>query len=222
MAVTSFSPAGLELYGRDFLKSFLHHCDLRIAVYTEGKNEGLPKSKRISYRNLWDVPGCIEFVSAVPPATNNYRMDANRFSRKVFAQLDALDKGVDQLFWFDADIVLRGRLDEAKLSNFVKDVAVAYLGREGFHLCSSFVGYNTRNPDLPTYAERMRSLYLGGGIFDLPGFTDCDAMENAMRGLSTRNICAGNHRATGPANVFDMYFPGHHKKGSRKFGEKGG
>jgi hypothetical protein len=220
VAVTSFSPDGFDLYGRDFLKSFLQHTDLSIRVYLEeppGKK--YPKNKRIEYRSLIEVQGFAEFMALAPASlSKGYRWNANKFGRKVFAQLDTFPQPFGPVYWFDADVVFQKKLDSRLLKRWIDEVAVAYLGRTDFHLCSSFVGYNMNHPHIDTYIARMTGLYIGGKLFDIKaGWTDCDAMEAAMEGLATRNICAGNPKATGAANVFDMYLPGHHKKGNRKY-----
>ena len=224
VAVTSFSPDGFDLYGRDFLKSFLHHTDLNIIVFIEAAQKKLPKNKRIAYRDLWDIPGCREFVETAPPGKLGYRWDSGKFCRKVYAQIEVISEAkTNYVYWFDADVVWQKKLEEKRLRGWLKTVAVAYMGRVGYHCCSSFVGYNLDHADLPRYVARMMTLYDGKELFsNKEGWTDCDAMAVAMAGLETNNICAGDPRAAHIANVFDIYLPGHHKKGTRKYGAKGG
>jgi len=220
-AVTSFSEEGFDIYGRTFLKSWLAHADIPIRVYieTDQPSKKHPKDKRIEYKNLMvDVPSCPDFIRDCPPVKGGYRFDAAKFCRKIYAQLDILSEPFDAVYWFDADVILQRKLDEKLLKGWIKDVAVAYLGRDGFHCCSSFVGYNPNHPDLIEYWNGLHKLYNHRTLFTLKdGWTDCDAMAKAMWGLATRNICEGNPAAKGAANVFDFYLPGHHKKGNRKY-----
>ena len=97
MFVTSFSQDGYKLYGEKFLLSFLAHSDESITVYYEDVPPPLT-DERIIYKNLFDVPGCLQFlevclrVPAFKGEVNgkvNYRYNIFRFSRKSFAQIDA-------------------------------------------------------------------------------------------------------------------------------------
>ena len=222
MFVTSFSPDGYALYGEKFLLSFLAHSDESITVYYEDVPPPLT-DERIIYKNLFDVPGCLQFlevclrVPAFKGEVNgkvNYRYNIFRFSRKSFAQIDAAQYD-DKLFWIDADVVLKDTLEIPEFDGKF----MMYLGRPKWHSCASFVGWDNTHKQANEFWSVYMQLYLSGQIFILPEWHDSFILDEIRNGLQleSKNLADGIN-IDGPFNVFDHVFSwGNHKKGNLKY-----
>lgn len=226
-AVTSFGPAGWELYAKRFLETYCQHVDMPIDVYIEGDEIPQFAHEKVTYRNLWAVDGALQFMrmSDFPAARGhewgdlskrNYRYDVNRFSRKSFAQIDAAKRVPSgMLFWIDADVVFSDKFDPP-----TEFECMAYLGRPEWHSCASFVGWNLDRPEARAFMEHYRRLYRDGDVFRLPEWHDSYVLD-WIRGQSkipARNLAEGLD-LVGPANVFDAVFApaARHLKGALKF-----
>lgn len=215
-AITSFSDAGYELYGRDFLDSWRQHASIPLTIYNEGN-----EYPGFENRCLWDIPGCQSFV-ANAPQVDDWRFDAKKFGRKAWAQLDALqEKGI--ILWFDADSIITDTIDEAFISNLIGPY-ISYMGRPDFHPCTSFVAWNTEHADHPKFFDLYKSMWHDYKVFEIPEWHDAFVFEwcRKQSGVASKNLCEGRKFRLRSDNVFDDVIPGHHKKGSRKFGAKGG
>lgn len=222
--VTSFGDHGYDVYGEKFLKSYHQHCDLPLTVYYEVKRS-FPKAKRMEYKPLSDVPGLVEFLSDPVVATNggkdpkDYRFQINRFCRKAFVQFHELEKG-GKFAWIDADVEFKGKADSVKIKNTIKDTYVAYMGRENFHPCTSFLGFDCNHADHDKFLEAYRHIYLSKEVFKLTEWHDAFVFNHVrlQTGVKSKNLCDGIMKAVGSRNVFDMVFPfARHKKGNRKY-----
>ena len=222
MFVTSFSQDGYNLYGEKFLLSFLAHSDEPITVYYEQTPPAL-KDERIIYKNLFDVPGCINFLdvaSRVPAFRGevngkvNYRYNVFRFCRKSFAQIDAAQYD-DKLFWIDSDVEITGT---PVIPDFDGHFMM-YLGRPKWHSCASFIGWDNTHEQAKEFWSVYYQLYLSGQVFILPEWHDSFILDEMRRGLGlkAKNL-AEKYTFDGPFNVFDHVFSwGHHKKGNLKY-----
>src|SRR3990167_8248083 len=115
MFITSFSPSGFDLYGDKFLRSFLEHSEEKITVYFENIKP-LIDDERIIYKNLFDVPGCLQFLETTHHlpifrgevnGKKTYKLDIFKFSRKCFAQIDSSEE--EKLYWLDADMEITSK-----------------------------------------------------------------------------------------------------------------
>lgn len=215
-AITSWSDEGYEIYGKRFLETWAEFVSLPLTVYTEGEKD-LP----VSTKNLWSIPGCIEFVREAH-GTDDYRFNSRKFARKAYAQMDAFEEG-GIVLWFDGDIEFSGKIDEAFIKNLIGPY-ISYMARQQFYPCSSFVAWDTNHEDHPKFVEEYKRLYDGRGLYKEKEWHDAFILDVAIKrsGVEAKDLCKGMDRAVRSANVFDMVFPGHHKKGPRKVGEKGG
>jgi len=224
--VSSFGPAGYELYGKRFLETFTEHHSAPITVYVEDDAQYLTHPQ-ITYRQLFDVPGCKEFLGALAfPAfrgqlwggKRNYRFDVYTFCRKSFAQCDAATEGGKWMAWIDADIEFSGTLPEPSGNSFMH-----YLGRPQWHSCASYVAWNLKHPMAGEFFKRYWAVYVTGTVFALPEWHDSfvlDVLRENMK-VPAVNLAEEIEGLDGPANVFDAVFPmGHHKKGNLKRADK--
>lgn len=221
--VTSFGPEGFELYGRRFLETYVEHVGLPIDVYIEDVKPDF-KHPLVTYRELLSVPGCMDFLrlSQFPAAQGhpwgenkyNYRYDAFRFCRKMFAICDATERQRGYLYWIDADVEFQGKFEMPEDFGFM-----CYLGRPEWHSCTSFLGFDTRHPQSQVFFKRLRAIYTTGSVFILPEWADPQVIDwmREQSGLPAKNLAEGLD-LKGPANVFDYVFAtAKHKKGNLKF-----
>lgn len=214
-AITSFGPEGYKVYAKRMLEDWVKYSSVPLIAYVE--EEG---NYPVESRLLWDVPNVKAYVQNTSPS-ENYRYDVHKFCRKSFVQIQALREFNEPVFWFDADIVLNGKLPN--LAPFIENTFIAYMGRKNFYPCSSFVGFNVHE-DRSKFVDAYEAIYLTGSIYDIPEWHDAYVFDYVRKKtkVASRDI-AKDTGAAGSSNVFDLVFPmGHHKKGLRKYGAKGG
>lgn len=161
---TSFSPQGYELYGKRFLEGFLRYSNFPIYVYHENSE---PDLKGPIYKNLFQQNELMEFLKDCPPDGMNYRFQANRFARKVFAVTNT--KEADWWIWIDADVEVFGPINEAFLDKVCPDgYDGSYIGRRDWHHSEcGFVGYRGEET-----LKRLRRVYTSGELFALDEWHD--------------------------------------------------
>ena len=227
--VSSFGPSGYELYGKRFIESFLKWADGDLCVYVEGEDmlDG-EKFPDVEYRDLLQISGMREFLKLTKfPAARgllwggneiDYRFNVHRFCRKSFAQIDmahiAKSRGYSDFFWIDADIEFQGPFKAPELGNDF----MLYLGREGSHSCTSFLGWNLTFPAWREFFDKYWALYMTGTVVALQEWSDAFIIDWLRLNLEipSRNLAA-DLKTTAFCNVFDMVFPhAHHKKGALK------
>lgn len=224
IAVTSFSPAGFELYGRKCLTSLVKHFPGKIVVYDEGKTDF--HDEKVEFRSLFSIPTIQAYLDRIAkhpgadgktPNGYDYRYDANKFCRKVFAQ-DAVFDEDEYVFWFDADTVALQDIPAKFLQALVSEHALAYLGRAQSYTETGFLAFNTKKEDFQRFRDAYLNYFLSGRIFSqLKGWHDCIAFDEARKGVSGRNLSPDGQ---GVGNVMGMtvlapYLV--HNKGNRKF-----
>jgi len=194
--VTSFSNAGFEKYGRKFIETFNKYWskDIDLHIYHEGMDDKLFVGHR-AY-DLYTVPECSLFSRKYrnDPLVNgrvvdapfrwkkkcvndkyNFRYDAYKFSKKVFAIYDAARKiGGGKLFWVDADIVTFDNIDTQFLEDLLRDdYDTCYLGRIGSgHSECGFVGYNLDKALARVFIGYFANMYSNDEVFALNEWHD--------------------------------------------------
>lgn len=211
--ITSLGKEQYHQYGKKMFSTLKENLELPVTVYSED-DLTIPN---VELRPLRDVPGWQEFVDAtnhLKPAS--YLWNAQKFSHKVFAQLDAFERDDKYVLWLDADVVLKKKVPTSFLKNMVKKSFVAYLGRGDVYSETGFLLFNTEHPDFDTFKERYASYYRDRYIFRLPYWIDCMAFDAARKGLQANNLTPG---VEGMVDVFsrsrlDDYMQ--HDKGNLK------
>lgn len=146
----------------------------------------------------------------------DYRYDANKFCRKVFAQDAAFDLDTE-VFWLDADSVTHTQVPESFLRGLIQGVPFAYYGRAKSYTETGFIGFNTAHEDFRKFREGYLSQFTEGKIFtQLKGWHDCIAFDLARRGLKGNDL---SPNGTGMQHVMgagptSKYW--HHLKGPRR------
>ena len=191
--ITSFHAAGMTAYGQRMIDAFDHYWpdDVSLIVYAEDCEPRVPNT-RIQIRDLHaSSPDLMSFKTKhqhnpvangqvakdtnVPFKDNAFKWDAVRFSNKVFSVIHACATATtDWIIWLDADTVTFDRVPDTFLSEICDATALAcYLGRrEKYHSECGWVAYNCRHPDLRSFMDRWRDLYVTGDIFNLREYHD--------------------------------------------------
>ena len=182
--VTSWGPKGWKLYGQRFVETFTQYWpeSVRLIVYHEGTGHCPPGVRGV---DLLDTEPCKSFLSRhrdnryvrgeVPyPGTvwkrnvegRNFRFDAYKFARKVFAIAHAAHKRSGKLFWIDGDVATTARVPETVLHDLLPDdVSLCYLARPGYHSECGFVGYNLALPVTREFLAAFERLYAADEFF---------------------------------------------------------
>ena len=221
--VTSFGPEGFDLYGKRFLETYVEHVGLPLDVYIETDEEPPFQHPLIKYFPLFKVEGCIDFLKLAqfPAAMGhpwgekkyNYRYDAFRFCRKMFAIIDAASRKPEHLYWIDSDVEFHERFVFQKDFGFM-----AYLGRPEWHSCTSFIGFDLTHFVSGEFFKKLWMLYVTGSVFCLPEWADPQVLDwmRQQTGVPATNLAEGL-KLKGPENVFDFVFStAKHKKGNLK------
>lgn len=197
----------------------------KIVAYWETK----PDIEGIDLRSFFDIPGATEYLEKLKrmPGTDglgpngyDYRYDASKFCRKVFAQDAVFDDPF--VFWIDADCVALQAMPEKFLEALVSDVPFCYLGRKGelSYTETGFIGFNTKHERFPEFRAKYLSYFTSGKIFSqLKGWHDCIAFDYAKQGIHGRNLTPDG---SGVGNVIGESKIGKylvHLKGARKFSD---
>ena len=136
--VTSFSPAGYDIYGKRFLETFAEFWPKEVALQVYYEREApLPIGRPMYANDLYDDPEFLEFKGTCPPDGADFRWQTLRFAHKVFAITDPDEMAADLRatpgwrIWLDADVetfrpVTLGWLAEA----CPEDKQCSYLGRK--------------------------------------------------------------------------------------------
>jgi hypothetical protein len=159
--VTSMSQAGYNQYGKAFLDSFLENCPYPLTVYTEDplEDERFPV-KSLKFDEEWKA----FYARCDDPS--DYRWQAGRFSKKIFAVTDYRLRLSDWLIWIDADVVIEKPITDDFLKVACPDDRTgSYLGREDWHHSEcGWVAYNLSR-DGGSFLDAFRHCYTSGAIF---------------------------------------------------------
>jgi len=181
-------------------------------VYTEDKIT-FPVTK-----SLHDVDGWQSFqddANHFNPET--FLFDAQRFSHKVYAQLDAFESGERYVVWLDADCVAKAKLTPEFFIDLLDGHFCAFLGRKQTYTETGFLIFDTHHPDMEIFKHRYREFYDKRLLYLLDYWVDCSAFDSARKGLSGNNLTP---EAEGMIDVFRRSPLGKvldHDKGARIF-----
>lgn len=228
LAVTSFSPQGYIDYGRHCIDTLSKHWPGRIVAYVETDTD-MPD--RVESRSFHAIPGWEAWHARASKHAGSdgttgrgydFRYDALKFARKVFAQDASFDE--DQyVYWIDADCVVRKPIPEELLTRILSDVALAFLGRNGnqTYTETGLIGFNTKHADFQRFRDNYLPWITSGKIFSqLKGWHDCIAFDQARQNIRANNMTP---RGEGMGNVIGDSPLGEymaHHKGARKFSQK--
>lgn len=190
LAVTTFSKEGYDEYAKTFLQTYVKYWPIKLIVFYEERPDF--EHPLIEYRNFYDIPetSVLEKIGLRANTPRDYRFNAYKFSRKVFAQ-NALFDEADKLFWIDADCVCLETITEEFLGNLLKDFPFCYLGRSNYTE-TGFLGFNTKHPDFSKFRSLYLAQYTQGLIFKQREWHDCIAFDVARTGIKGRRLTNGS------------------------------
>lgn len=202
--VTSCSASGWKEYGRRFFDSFLEYWPKAIPLYVVSEDDlQLPDGERHVFLRLEheflerhkdnlraqgrvQMPGDVRWKANSPDY--NFRYDAFRFSKKVFAiQMASRRPKHGVLFWVDADVVTHAAVPMEFLDWIMpRDKAIACLDRgETYHSECGFVGYNLDHDLGPQFIDEFANLYASDEVFRLQEWHDSWVFDWLRRRLGT-------------------------------------
>jgi hypothetical protein len=239
LVVTSFSAKGYEQYGRRFMTSVQKHWpldEIDLVVYREDKVE-VPGIDAGSVFEIEDIPYYRKFVAKYRAPIvfgkdscigkwktkeidvgYNFRFDANKFCRKVFAIFDASLRFKERrLFWVDSDVVALRPMPAEFLDELIPEgYQMCHLGRKGTHSECGFVGYDLSNSDVRDFVTDFADTYVNGTVFDLPEWHDSfvfDVVRSRYR-IKSNNLSRALHGHVWITSPLATYMD--HLKGNRK------
>lgn len=237
--VTSFGPAGWDLYGRRFVDCFHEHWPLsaRLIVYWEGERPDYPGD--MDGFDLLKVPPAAAFLdkwrtnpmvhgkleSSVSPWSGKarrigycFRHDAYKFARKVFAVADAARLLRDgRLFWVDADVVTRKRIPDGLFDSLLPDtISLCYLKRRTLHSELGFVGYNLNRREARDFINAYEHRYSSDAFLTDAAWDDCNQFDALVARLSPSVNWIPHNSVAQPfdGSILGRYM--RHNKGKRK------
>lgn len=206
--LTSFKVSDYNVYARRFLESWVKFWpkNIRLTAYYDGGK--LPKdaikAKNIIYVSLDKNSELTDFKKRNAQYNGgtpyNYRMDAVKFSHKVFALCDHVrhmsskkDRG--WLCWIDADVITTKKVDSNLLNLILPDSSdVSHLGRLGVidYSETGFLGFNLNYNKAHDFLRDWKGLYTTNEILGLREWTDAFSFERLLNLHKNHGITAHN------------------------------
>ena len=243
--VTTFNESGMLRYGQNMIDSFDKHWpkNVKLVVYAEQCHPRVPSDRvrvidllaaskdlvTFKQRHAHDpvANGMIAKDTRVPFRENSFKWDAVRFSHKVFSVIHACSTlDCDWVIWIDADTKTFATVPSDFLAEVCEPGSMAcYLGRrEKYHSECGWVAYNRRHPDLGSFMDRWRDLYMTGDLFHLREYHDSFVFDilrkdfQSLRGTKFHNL-SPDLQGKGPGHPFiasklGLYMD--HLKGDRR------
>lgn len=200
--VTTFNPRHWGLYVERNLQSMLDFLPHEIVAYYESDRPEL-EHRRLVWRCLDDVPGCLDFVqeASIFRAARglferyDYNFDAYKFCRKVYAQCDAASEGgADVLIWLDSDVEVLAPLSDGQIETLLNGQSMATYQRHNFHTECGIVFWDMRRPECAEFFKHYRHLYDSRRIYTVPGgWHDCWALDAVVRALGIEPTQLSRH-----------------------------
>jgi len=181
--VTTFNEKLYRYYAHRFMSTYNWPFDCYI--YHEGWIPEIdPMRSNIIYRNIFETNpelnafihrnlsrnvGSVDYNDPSKIVEGaNYKMDAIRFSYKVFAKTHLmLDCDYDYVFWADADTVFKKRITEQEVINkfLPQDYCISFIDRPTYYSECGFVGYNLTKPATKRFIYKLREHYTKDLLF---------------------------------------------------------
>lgn len=227
IGITSFSPKGYEIYGKNFLEGAVECWPGEIVAYVDETPDF--RHDKISYKLLSENANLKAFLAYCErnpvfcghiSGHYNYNYDARRFSFKAFSQFDALTYRKGKIFWLDGDIKFKKPLEADFLDDLFDGKTICMMQRKNIYTESGFVGFDTKGVAFDHFLETYIDVYRKGRLFNLPGWHDCYALDHAVAESLVPIKNLSEALPVGNLNAIDFsplspYMK--HNKGNRKF-----
>ena len=241
--VTSFSDSGYISYAKNMLESVAKFWknDLKLIAYYHDCSEELvaefPQSEVIEYRNLNDVQDMLDYRERMKDHDGteggqmqyNWRMDAIKWSHKVYAMTDlSLEIGDKEakggwLIWLDADTITTKPFSQKSLDTIVPEKAeLVYLGRKDVDYSeTSFIAFNLDYQSPHYLLADLRGCYDIGEVISYREWHDGFIFERLLKiylahGLKAHNLTPNVDGlaafANSPLSEYMVHYKGNLKK----------
>ena len=212
--VVSEDPEPVDLYMTDRMRSRCAFHDLfaisPAAAAFNQRHQGVPRS-------CGTAP---EQQDPRKPQGYNFRFDAFRFSKKVFAIAAIAQITRGQLFWVDGDVVTHAPVPPEIFARLLPDnVALSCLDRGQYHSECGFVGYNLDHPQCRAFIEAFAKLYASDEVFALGEWHDSWVFDWLRRNMQIPTHAIEHNSRSHPFVNSELAYYMDHLKGRRK--EKG-
>jgi len=238
LIVTSFGQKGYHQYGKRFIESFLKHWpeEEELTVYYErALPSNCPQSPRLHYINLFDYEDFLVFMDLLNRSdpiyqgmmkagpdggqSYNYRYDAHKFFRKVYAMCDSGTACQDPyLVWIDADVVTHTDVPKNFIdSMYEKGDYIIHLDREWSYSETGFIAFNTQHDINEGFMKLMLAAYFNGAFKYLGEFHDCYVFDFIRKLINVP--CRSITKDAGDRYLFDSSILGkymRHDKGPER------
>lgn len=189
-AVTTFNTDGLNKYGRRMIETYIKHWSsgVPLHVYYEGWNpafnDNVPQDELVVYKHLITESDWLRHFKHRHKArpTENYRLDAVRFSHKVAALLHAAqDPKLQFLIWIDGDIITHTDFDAEHLDTILPYMeSIAWLDRMHFYPECGFYVLNMFHEGTRHLLEMLRRMYVEDKLFELKEWHDSYVLQQCV------------------------------------------
>lgn len=221
LAVTTFNAIGLEKYGRRMMNSFVRFWPEQVPLWVF--NEGWRELGGWSLVPLETASDWLPHFKARHAArrTDNYRLDAVRFSHKI-AALIAADELMSRRFllWIDGDTVTHSRLTLTDLINLAptRGEWIAWLDRSHAYPECGFYIIDRDHPRHQEMMTRLREMYDGDKLFLEKEWHDSYILQQVVlqAGVTAKSLSGTGYRTHHPFVNGPLGQWMDHMKGARK------
>jgi hypothetical protein len=234
--VTSFSQRGFDAYGSRFVETFRRHWPEGVALYVVSEDmerDGIldlrqhqPAAEFMARhaQNL-RVHGRVERTGDVAWSPKkrtegyNFRYDAFRFAKKVFAIEMVAKEHVShgRLFWIDADVLTFADVAAEMLERMLPgDKALSCLDRAPYHSECGFVGYNLDHDFGPMFIAEFAKLYATDAFVELKEWHDSWVFDWLRQTMKVPTFSIPHYSKSHPFVNSELGRYMDHCKGSRK------
>jgi hypothetical protein len=232
VVVTSFTEAGYQKYGKNFIEGFRKFMpeNVKLVVYYEGTNlrDGWKSINEVANLQNWlRVIAPFQLFSGALFDQYDIRYDA-RTNRVIFIQNHALRTFKGKVFWMDGDTHFHAPVPESFFDEVLPDDKLCcYLGREGWYDSETgFIGFNYKHPACENFLKIEENTLFSGIIFAQHAWWDmvvfdwsrkCFISQDPLLKDAFIDMAADLPRATMHVyvnSVLGKYFD--HLKGNRK------
>ena len=208
--ITSFSPHGYNLYGRNFIETFARFWpkSVRLAVYVETEQEPIEEynDREVLVLQLADVLAWSNFYDRIKSfrlmcgdTGQGYSIDYDaRMARKTFMQNHAVKRFGGRVIWIDADSLTHSVVPDSFIDSVLpSDKFCCYLGRKNIYTESGFLGFNADHPIASPFFEAYVKMFTTGSIFTFERWHDCIAFDAVREQAEKKNPDAFNNLGAG-------------------------
>ena len=244
--VTSFNREGYEDYGRRCIESLHQFWPTEVALYVISEDiidlpPHIKDTRKFYYLNLYHSSTAahdFHIMHVGDPKAHgrdrlaakarynrhwktgyNFRKDAYKFSKKVFAiDVAAKHAGSGLLIWLDADTLTFKDIPISFLQDFMpNNFDLACLERRGYHSECGFVIYNLNRPTTKNFISKFVNLYYTGDVFTLPEWHDSWVFDWLRKKLLVSTFSIPHTDMAHPFNYSKLGEYMDHMKGDRKY-----